>query len=521
MSSGNISPDGKWLWNGTEWIPAPPVTSPEVVQTAIPIIEKTAQQYNLNVEELKTNTASFDLNEDQYLSPHEVELSAQSLVNSPQGHPPQGYPPKLSTNQNNGSMNKIIAISMAMIILGSVSFWLLSPSISPISSIHDNDGDGYADLDDKFNNNPTQWADSDGDGFGDNQGSGATQVDNFTNNPTQWADSDRDGFGDNQSIGATQVDNFTNNPTQWADSDRDGFGDNQSVGATQVDNFTNNPTQWADSDGDGFGDNQSVGATQSDDFPGDDSEWSDSDGDGVGDNSDVFANDPHETVDTDGDGVGDNSDVFPYDPYETADTDGDGYGDNTDDCYSEYGDSFVDLTGCPDSDGDGYSDINDAFPTDYSEHQDSDGDGYGDNEDLLPNGDAFLRFDVTSLDADTGQSYDLGSGPDMYMQVSIDWNCDDSYDITLTSSTKLNDYYITSSDGLSVSTNIDENANQVCFSVRIYDSDDSSDDLLDYVDGEYQALQWTRYVTQGYSTNLVYSSSDYKSVDINIHVYIW
>ena len=434
MSSGNVSPDGKWLWNGTEWIPAPPVTSPEVVQTAIPIIENTAQQYNLNVEELKTNTASFDLNQDQYLSPHEVELSAQSLVNSPQGHPPQGYPPKLSTNQNNGSMNKIIAISIAMIILGSVSFWLLSPSISPISSIHDNDGDGYADLDDKFNNNPTQWADSDGDGFGDNQ---------------------------------------------------------------------------------------SIGATQSDDFPGDDSEWSDSDGDGVGDNSDVFPNDPYETVDADGDGVGDNSDVFPYDPYETADNDGDGYGDNTDDCYSEYGDSFVDLTGCPDSDGDGYSNINDAFPYDVSEHQDSDGDGYGDNEDLLPNGDAYLRFDVISLDADTGQSYDFGSAPDMYMEVRIDWNCDDSYDITLTSSTKLNDYYITSSDELSVTTNIDENANQVCFSVRIYDSDDSSDDLLDYVDGEYQALQWTRYVTQGYSTNLVYSSSDYKSVDINIHVYIW
>ena len=109
----------------------------------------------------------------------------------------------------------------------------------------------------------------------------------------------------------------------------------------------------------------------------------------------------------------------------------------------------------------------------------------------------------------------------MYMQVKIDWNCDDSYDITLTSSTKLNDYYITSSDGLSVYTNIDENANQVCFSVRIYDSDDSSDDLLDYVDGEGSSFKWTRYVTQGYSTNLVYSSSDYKSVDINIHVYIW
>tara|TARA_B100000767_G_scaffold91491_1_gene87929 strand:+ start:408 stop:1232 length:825 start_codon:yes stop_codon:yes gene_type:complete len=30
MSKGTISPDGKWLWTGTEWIPAPP-TSPPVM----------------------------------------------------------------------------------------------------------------------------------------------------------------------------------------------------------------------------------------------------------------------------------------------------------------------------------------------------------------------------------------------------------------------------------------------------------------------------------------------------------
>ena len=30
MSEGNLSPDGEWLWNGTEWVPAPPQSSPQV-----------------------------------------------------------------------------------------------------------------------------------------------------------------------------------------------------------------------------------------------------------------------------------------------------------------------------------------------------------------------------------------------------------------------------------------------------------------------------------------------------------
>ena len=42
----------------------------------------------------------------------------------------------------------------------------------------------------------------------------------------------------------------------YLDADGDGYGDNQSDGATQVDDFPLNPTQWQDTDGDGYGDNQ-------------------------------------------------------------------------------------------------------------------------------------------------------------------------------------------------------------------------------------------------------------------------
>ena len=406
--SGTLSPDGKWLWNGSEWIPAPPPTTEEVLQQSAPVIDATAQQYNLDPQQLSANTQNFDLNQDNTISEYEAQLSAQSMLT-----PPQVAYPKPMLNQPSQSNNKkFLAIGITVLLIGAIAFWLLSPSISPISSIHDNDGDGYADSDDKFDDNPTQWADSDG----------------------------------------------------------DGFGDNQEQGATQVDNFTNNPTQWADSDGDGFGDNQSVGAINSDAFIFDPSENTDSDGDGIGDNTDAFPNDASETIDSDGDGFGDNSDVFPYD---------------------------------------------------WSEWADSDGDGYGDNEDLLPSGDAYIRFQVNSLEADNSQDYDFLSSPDMYMMVYLDWDCDDTNDETLASFTLYDDYYVNSNDGMYVTTDIDENEYQICFTLKIIDEDDSEDDTLDYVDGQGQYYEFTRYVSQTGTINLVYTSNDYKSVDIDISIYIW
>ncbi len=167
----------------------------------------------------------------------------------------------------------------------------------------DSDGDGVPDYDDDFPEDPTQWSDNDGDGYGDNPN--GTNYDAFPTNPTQWKDSDGDGYGDNP-LG-TNADAFPNEKTQWLDSDSDGYGDNQS--GKKGDAFPLDPTQWKDSDGDGFGDNAS--GNNPDAFPSNKNEWSDRDGDGYGDRSDEFPDDPKEWKDSDGDGVGDNSDLFP------------------------------------------------------------------------------------------------------------------------------------------------------------------------------------------------------------------
>ncbi len=240
----------------------------------------------------------------------------------------------------------------------------------------DSDSDGWSDDGDLFSNNPTQWADRDGDGYGDNQSETATMTDAFSADGTQWNDTDGDGHGDNPF--GTQGDWFPNDPTRWQDSDQDGFAD-------ENDAFPNEITQWNDTDGDGYG-NEETG-NRGDAFPNDAAEWLDSDMDGLGDNADAFPFDPTQKVDADGDGMGDNpmgigADKFPDDITQWGDIDGDGYGDNQN---GTNPDAFsTDATQWSDVDGDGYGDNPtgrqyDVFPDNPTQWLDEDGDGLGDN----------------------------------------------------------------------------------------------------------------------------------------------
>ena len=213
----------------------------------------------------------------------------------------------------------------------------------------DTDNDGWANIDDKFPLDSSQWLDEDNDGFGNELNGfegdscpsepGTSYIDKYG-----CIDSDGDGWSDDG-------DALPDNPTQWSDRDGDGFGDNES--GLEPDIFPTDGTQWKDSDGDGYGDNEF--GNQGDWFPNDPEEWKDSDGDNLGDNSDMFPFDPTQTEDRDGDGMGDNpmgigADKFPDDPTQWGDIDGDGYGDNS--------------TG----------NNPDAFPTDATQWSDMDGD---------------------------------------------------------------------------------------------------------------------------------------------------
>ena len=144
----------------------------------------------------------------------------------------------------------------------------------------DADGDGWADLIDPFNDDITQWKDTDGDGYGDNPD--GTTPDIWILDSSQWFDTDGDGYGDNEfgtrgdscpkEEGYSTIDVYG-----CLDSDSDGWSDDG-------DAFPLTPSQFSDRDGDGWGDNQSEDAELVDLFPSDGTQWNDTDGDGHGDN---------------------------------------------------------------------------------------------------------------------------------------------------------------------------------------------------------------------------------------------
>jgi len=283
----------------------------------------------------------------------------------------------------------------------------------------DSDGDGWSNPDDQnaahpdgdadaFPNDPTQWRDSDEDGFGDNESGN-----NPDDCPAEFGASfeDRVGCPDRDGDGwSNGGDPFPDDSTQWADRDGDNRGDNPN--GSNADMFPDDSSQWEDSDGDGYGDNP-VGLN-GDWFPNDRTQWSDADGDGYGDNQtgnlhDVCPEDAGDSnnpetrgcPDRDGDGYFDKytyiinettglreeqfGDAFPDNPFQWSNIDGDEFGDNengneADNCPETPGTSRLGgVYGCLDSDGDGWSDDDDAFPNDGTQWKDEDGDRFGDN----------------------------------------------------------------------------------------------------------------------------------------------
>ena len=221
----------------------------------------------------------------------------------------------------------------------------------------DTDSDGYSDPDgmwdaesgaDAFIDDPTQWSDFDGDGYGDNYAN-----DTWTDRNPSWPGEYRTDVVLQDACPTQEGTSWQNGLIGCPDQDGDGWYNLQ-------DAFPNDPTQWSDTDGDGYGDNASgTDADQCPDVAGtstaDRLGCEDSDGDGYSDP------DPNTNwLPANG------ADAFPSEPTQWADQDSDYYGDNpagdrADACPTVRGTSTVDRLGCEDSDGDGISDETDTW----------------------------------------------------------------------------------------------------------------------------------------------------------------
>ncbi|MGB0236520.1 MAG: hypothetical protein ACPF93_05450, partial [Poseidonia sp.] len=327
-------------------------------------------------------------------------------------------------------------------IYGDYCPWDFGTSYRDRNGCLDTDGDGSSDPSDEgtiFEWNatvhgadvwpldPTQWKDTDGDGYGDNQSANATNPDRFPMRIAAANDTDDDGYADNW----TEYYNGSNAqgifidacPTEWGnstrrnltvyaygcpDADGDGYTDayvfdvdpDTGLRINELgDAFPDEKTQSKDKDGDGFGDNPiGVNGDQCIDVP------------GVLNGTDGVGCRVIDINDDDGDGLINELDLIcPNTPVgeqvneegcsqSELDDDEDGVKNNLDACPDTVAGATVDAQGCSDeqrnsdSDGDGLNDPDDACPNTAADmevdangcsqaQRDSDGDGLSDLDD--------------------------------------------------------------------------------------------------------------------------------------------
>jgi len=334
----------------------------------------------------------------------------------------------------------------------------------------DTDGDGREDSADAFPDDSTQVADSDGDGWGDNQQGNEPDkcpYDYGVINGTMGTgcpiigdvvDSDNDGVSDelddcNNTVAGQDVDSVGCSEYQ-KDDDQDFVSNAEDscpstpVGESVDGIGCSDSQKEIDSDGDGIFDPYDSCPDSNPELTIDENGCNlaqkDSDNDGVNDLMDdcpgteigipVLSNGCLDEAalaeDIDGDGYKGpysynpdtethEGDAFPLDSTQWEDMDGDGYGDSqapganeSDDCPEVWGNSTMKSRfGCLDTDGDGYHDYlgDDKFPLESTQWEDKDLDSWGDN----PNG----------VDAD--QCLNTSAAGDRTAQARINFGCAD------------------------------------------------------------------------------------------------
>jgi hypothetical protein len=169
MAGPTFSPDGKWMWSGSGWIPTPP-RSDVLPESALNIqnIQSAATNYQVNPQKLAQTAVYFDQNKDGILQGSEIRQAANSISAPAPIFIPNRSPQFVIQKKQKESSGFGVVFSLigALLVIGIslllfVNRTLVFDSVSEEFSDWDNDGisdandpdddnDGYLDEDDWY-----------------------------------------------------------------------------------------------------------------------------------------------------------------------------------------------------------------------------------------------------------------------------------------------------------------------------------------------------------------------------------
>ena len=176
-----MSPDGKWMWNGSEWIPAPPshdVVSQQSVEREM--IQRVAESEQVDVNRLQQTAPYFDSNRDGVLQESEVRQAAQSIrVQPTEFIQPQQVVPQAMTQQpviHRTVIQQSVSEPKTRVVpwvgVGVILFSLLLPYISVAGVFEVSGFDMVVEISDLMSEFDTSDSGGDG-GFDDGSSDGA------------------------------------------------------------------------------------------------------------------------------------------------------------------------------------------------------------------------------------------------------------------------------------------------------------------------------------------------------------
>lgn len=271
MSDKVFSPDGYWMWTGTEWIPAPPKSIPgETGHENIDLVSFAEQikpvenevdpllSFASTLPKPQTEEISYNhIKRLEFTTPVQNLPWPPPLPNQIAGHPPHKEfnlvsPSNYKRSQRPQGRKTITGLKFTLgglltCLIVVLTLIISESGILSLDNYTDSDGDGYSDSEDDFPNEESQWLDSDGDGWGDNQE--GVNADRFPEDALQWSDSDMDQLSDQFELMVHFTDPYN------SDSDYDGILDGVEImsGLNPLNN---------DTDGDGFDDYSDLWPTE-------------------------------------------------------------------------------------------------------------------------------------------------------------------------------------------------------------------------------------------------------------------